>query len=174
MMRKALILPLSTLLALGALVGVALAASGLAGRTYAGTGQEYQNNGTHLQTHKGFREHMSFHVSTTGTHVKGFKGYYEYYCGTGVSSVIAKSLKISSAGRFGGTGTKAAYSNGVRTGTLYLHLRGRFIDAGKKAAVTYQATFVALNQTDPHPYSFAYQSPTRACQNKVTGTIKVK
>jgi hypothetical protein len=167
-MRKGLRFSAVTGLALLVVAGVAFGAHALAGRTYAGTGQEYENNGPHLQTSKGFTEHMSLTVSTDGTRVEHFKGYYVYYCGAGKSYVDGNKLKISPAGRFGGVGSQA-----TSNGTSYFVLRGRFIDGGQKAAITYQATFVSRGQTAPHPYSLAYQ-PSPACQNKVSGTIAVK
>jgi len=133
-----------------------------------GGSDQYENNGPHLETSKAFAEHMSLTVSTNGTRVERFKGYYVYYCGAGKSYVYGNKLKIGPAGRFGGVGSQA-----TSNGTSYFVLRGRFIDGGQKAAITYQATFVSRGETAPHPYSLAYQ-PSPACQNKVSGTIAVK
>jgi hypothetical protein len=167
-MRKGLTFSALAGLALLVVAGVAFGAHALAGRTYAGKGQEYENNGPHLETFKGFTQHMSLTVSADGTRVKHFKGYYSYYCGAGTSYVEGNKLKISATGRFGGVGSKP-----TANGTNYFVLRGRFIDRGQKVAITYQGTFVGRGQTARHPYSLAYQSAP-SCQNKVSGTIAVK
>lgn len=167
-MRTTLTFSALTALALSALVGVAFGAHALAGKTYAGVGQEYENNGPHFETFKGFTEHMTLTVSADGTHVKYFKGYYVYYCGAGKSYVDGNELQISPTGRFGGSASKP-----TANGTIYFVLRGRFIDGGQKVAITYQGTFVGRGQMAPHPYSLAYQS-SPACQNKVSGTITVR
>ena len=156
------------------LAGAALAAHALAGKTYSGTGQEYENNGPHFETFKGFRQRMRLTVTADGARVQSFKGYYSYYCGAGTASVTGKGLNIRSSGRFGGQATAPAYYRSSRTGTNYFVLRGRFINGGEKAAVTYQAAFVGVRQTDPHPYSLGLQPGSASCQNKVTGTINVK
>lgn len=155
------------------LAGVAFAAHALPGKTYSGSGQEYENNGPHFETFKGFRRHMTLTVSSSGTVVEHFKGSYTYYCGAGTAYVTGHRVKINSSGRFGGTGSSPSYARGQRTGTNYYVLRGKFIDAGHKAAVTYQDAFVGTGQKDPNPYSLRYQSPNDSCQNKVIATIPV-
>ena len=174
-MRKRLTISLMTASgSLSLLGGIAVAAQPQAGKTYSGTGQEYENNGPHFETYKGFRQHMTLTVSANGSRVKSFTGHFSYYCGAGTGTVLGTELKIGSTGRFGGKGSKPDYYHGKRVGKEYVVLRGQFIDGGKKAAVTYQAAYVGTTQSDPHPYSLHYQSGGESCQNQVRGTIPVK
>lgn len=154
-----------------AALGFALiAGSGLAAPraavTYRGTGRDVFNNGPRWRAAPGADQPISFKVSADGTRVLSFRGRYAYYCGAGVSTLTASSLRIH-GGRFGGTG------KGTRkSGTNYFALSGHFAATGHTATVTYLDDFVAKGNSVKDPYSFAYHPPSLACASRVTGTVR--
>ncbi len=154
-----------------AALGLALTAgSGLAApratATYRGSGRDVLNNGPRWHAVPGADQSISFKVSADGARVLSFRGRYAYYCGSGVSTLTAASLRIH-GGRFGGTGKSANQS-----GTNYFVLSGHFAATGRTATVTYLDDFVPKGKSVKDPYSFAYHSPSLACESRVTGTVR--
>ncbi len=152
-------------------VGLALGASSVlaapqAAARYSGIGQDSFNNGPSWQVVPGPGKSISFKISKDGTRVLAFRGRYSYYCGAGTSTITASSLKIRN-GMFGGTGKRTG-----RGGTNYFALSGHFSATGHTATIRYLDDFVYKGKSVKNPYSFAYHSPTQACESRVTGTVR--
>jgi hypothetical protein len=150
-------------------IGSALGASSVfaaprAATTYRGSGLDAFNNGPRWHAAPGAAQKISFRISKAGSRVLNFRGRYLYYCGAGISTITAASLKITH-GRFGGTGKRVN-----RNGTNYFALSGHFSADGRQATVTYLDDFVYRGSSVKAPYSFAYHPPAHACESKVTGT----
>lgn len=161
--RRAAVLALASVMAL-AVATTALGAHPLKGKHYSGHGTDYFNNtksGSYTQRERGRRSKIRFDVSKDGRHVTGLRGYYDFYCGAGTSSITDKKLKISRHGTFSDTGSfpnKAP--NGSVNGTVHVKLRGRFTGDGSAARVVYKVVIDFTGDTQ------------RPCGTKVVGKVK--
>jgi hypothetical protein len=111
------------------------------GKVYRGYGRECMNNTRdHTYTYcLPVRPVVSFRVSSNGRRVLNFVGVYDYYCGTGRSSVNAPSINITPGGRFSISGTwPDRLSNGRIIGTNHALITGSFTNTGKAAVVHYR------------------------------------
>jgi hypothetical protein len=151
--------------AIGSVLGASsVFAAPRAAATYRGSGQDVFNNGPRWHAAPGAAQKISFRISKDRSRVLSFRGRYLYYCGAGISTITAASLKIRH-GRFGGTGKRVNPG-----GTNYFALSGHFSTDGRQATVTYLDDFVYKGKSVKTPYSFVYHSPAQACESRVTGT----
>jgi hypothetical protein len=144
---------------------VARAADPLHGRAYRGTMADYLNNAPHWTAERTTGT-ATLRVSAAGTKIARFTGSYYYYCGAGRATIRGRAIPITARGTFRST----AHAR-QRYGTDYYMLSGRFLDGGRRVALSYLSDFVSSGQHVGDPYSTAFRHGP--CESWVHGTISV-
>ncbi|HEY5428634.1 MAG TPA: hypothetical protein VIK04_05905 [Solirubrobacteraceae bacterium] len=152
---------------LAALVaGIAGAAAPVAGGAYRGSLPDGLNNGYHWNYAPNVTGTADVRISAGATKIARFSGSYFYYCGAGRSTLTGHSIAITARGTFYTTAKRRA-----RYGIDYYMLSGRFLDHGRKLAISYLADFASTGEHVTNPYSTVFrQGP---CESWVHGTLNV-
>ena len=154
------------LAAFAAAVTSSWAARPLHGRVYRGVMADYLNNARHWTAERTTGT-ATLRVSASGEKIARFAGTYFYYCGAGHSTIRGRSIPISARGRF----RSIAHARS-RYGVDYYMLSGRFVDGGRKVALSYLSDFVFTGKHVADPYSTAFHRGP--CESWVHGTIAVR